>query len=95
MNVKTKEIPKWANFSPNDDQSGVGSGDGACRVSKSHNIRKKYSEKDLKELRARYPDMNDKEFRENYAYYDWGSGLGMKFEGGKLTYLTLSVAETN
>jgi hypothetical protein len=52
-------------------------------------------QKDLKELRARYPDMRDKEFRENYTYYDWGSGLGMKFEGGKLTYLTLSVAETN
>jgi hypothetical protein len=60
----------------------------------SLHVNKKYSEKALKELRSRYLDMSDEEFRKNYTYYDWSSGLDMKFEKGKLTYLAVSEAET-
>jgi hypothetical protein len=58
-------------------------------------IRKKTSPKDLKEARERNPEMSEKDFQSNYAYYDLGTGVVAKFLDSKLTYLAVSKVESN
>lgn len=61
----------------------------------SVHVRKKTSLEDLKKLRRLYPQLSDKEFHENWDYYDLSEGIAAKFANGKLTYLSVSKAETN
>ena len=56
---------------------------------------KKLTEEELKLVRKNHPDISDEELHRNYESYDWSAGLDFKFEDSKLTFLAVSVAETN
>jgi hypothetical protein len=58
-------------------------------------VKKKTSPQDLKEARERNPEMSEKDFQENYGYYDLGTGVDAKFIDSKLTYLAVSKVESN
>lgn len=61
----------------------------------SLHITKKLTEGELKLVRKRHPEITDEELHKNYESYDWSAGLDFKFEDSKLTFLAVSVAETN
>jgi hypothetical protein len=57
-------------------------------------IRKKTSETDLKRMRQQHREMSDKEFNDNYAFYDLTAALVLKFKDSKLAYFAVSKLET-
>jgi hypothetical protein len=61
----------------------------------SFSVKKKTSLENLKEAKQRHPEMSEKDFQENYAYYSLGAGVHAKFVGSKLTYLAVSRVESN
>jgi len=56
--------------------------------------RKKTSEVDLKKLRQQHHEMSDKEFADNYGFYDLTTELVLKFKDSKLAFLAVSKLET-
>jgi hypothetical protein len=52
--------------------------------------RKKTSEAGLKRLRQQQREMSDKEFSDNYAFYDLTAVIVLKFKDSKLAYLVVS-----
>ncbi len=52
--------------------------------------RKRTSEADLKRLRQQEREMSDKEFTDNYAFYDLTAVIVLKFKDSKLAYLAVS-----
>ncbi|HYK39291.1 MAG TPA: hypothetical protein VEU98_04665 [Candidatus Eremiobacteraceae bacterium] len=58
-------------------------------------VRKKTSAQDLKEARERNPDMNDRDFQENFGYYNLGARVTAKFVNSRLAYLAVSKVESN
>src|ERR1700686_984906 len=56
--------------------------------------RKKTSQADLKRLRQEHHEMSDKEFSDNYAFYDLTAEIVLKFKDSKLAYLAVSKLET-
>ena len=58
-------------------------------------VRKKTSEADLKRIRQQHREMSDKEFIDNYAFYDLTAMIVMRFKDSKLNYLAVSELETN
>jgi len=57
-------------------------------------VRKKTSEADLKRIRQQHREMSDKEFIDNYAFYDLTAMIVMRFKDSKLNYLAVSELET-
>jgi hypothetical protein len=55
---------------------------------------KKSSALDLKKAREKYPNMNEKEFHENYDYYDVSFYIVAKFSSSRLVYIGLSKSDT-
>jgi len=51
--------------------------------------------KDRVEARRSHPDLTDQDFEAGYGSYDWGAGRHAKFTNSKLTFLSLSMSETN
>ena len=58
-------------------------------------VKKKTSAEDLKEARRLHPEMNEKDFLENYGTYDLGEEIRAKFVDSKLVYLAVLKVETN
>jgi hypothetical protein len=56
--------------------------------------RKKTSEVDLKRIRQQHSEMSDKEFADNYAFYDLTAMIVMRFKDSRLNYLAVSELET-
>ena len=56
--------------------------------------REKTSPVDLSEFRARYPDMNEKEFQDNFGFYDRSVYIDARFVDSKLNFLAVSKSET-
>ncbi len=56
---------------------------------------KKLTEEELKLVRKNHPEISDEELHRNFESYDWSVGLDFKFEDSKLTFLAVSLAETN
>ncbi|MGA3343961.1 MAG: hypothetical protein ABSC76_03740 [Terracidiphilus sp.] len=56
--------------------------------------RKETSPEELSRFRKGNPDMSEKEFQENYRYYDITVFIRLKFVRSKLTYLAISESET-
>jgi hypothetical protein len=59
----------------------------------SFSVRKKTSAEDLKQARQHNPDLSEKDFQENYGFYDLNAGICARFEHSKLTYLAVSKSE--
>jgi hypothetical protein len=60
----------------------------------SFSVQKKMSEKELKDLQKYHTEMTDKEFHQNYDYYNLGMGFTAKFVDSKLTYLGVTRVES-
>jgi hypothetical protein len=61
----------------------------------SLHVRKRLSAEERIEARRSHPDLTDKEFESDYGSYDWSAGIDAKFTNAKLTFLSVSMAETN
>ena len=57
-------------------------------------IRKKTSAADLKKVREYYSNLGDKEFHENYDFYDLSVYIIAKFQNDRLVYLGVSKSDT-
>lgn len=64
------------------------------RLSYYLHARKKTSEADLKRIRQQHHEMSDKEFTDNYAFYDLTAMIVVRFKDSKLNYLAVSELET-
>jgi hypothetical protein len=58
------------------------------------NISVKSTSEELKRARTYAPDMNEKEFQENYGQRDFSTYIEARFKEGKLYYLAVSQGET-
>jgi hypothetical protein len=58
-------------------------------------VRKKASPEQLIRLREYHMQLSDKDFHNNYDFYDLGAAFVAKFVDSKLTYFSASYAETN
>jgi hypothetical protein len=56
--------------------------------------RKKTSEADFKRVREQHREMSDKEFTDNYGFYDLTAMIVMRFKDSKLNYLGVSELQT-
>jgi hypothetical protein len=56
--------------------------------------RKKTSPAELKEWRKQQSQMSDREFTDNYEFYDLSVGIVLKFVNSKLTYISISKSAT-
>ena len=56
--------------------------------------RKKTSAAELKEWRKRQPELSDKEFMDDYEFYDLSVGIVLKFRKSRLTYISISKSAT-
>jgi hypothetical protein len=61
----------------------------------SLHVTKKLSAKERIEARRSNPNLSDKDFQANYGSYDWSAGIDAKFTNSKLTFLSISMSETN
>jgi hypothetical protein len=57
-------------------------------------IRKKSSAAEMKKAREYYSNLSDKEFHENYDFYDLSVYIVAKFKDGRLVYLGVSKSDT-
>jgi hypothetical protein len=57
-------------------------------------IRKRFTESDLKRLRQFHPDLSDRELHESYDFYDFTAHIVAKFASSKLVYLGVLESET-
>ena len=57
-------------------------------------VKKKLPPGQLRDLRKANPEMSDEEFYKNYSTYDSGGGVLVRFENGKVVYLSVSRSET-
>jgi len=56
--------------------------------------KEKASKEDLKRTREQYPELSEKDFHDNYDFYDLGAFVDARFRDGKLTYLAVLRTET-
>jgi hypothetical protein len=61
----------------------------------SLHVTKKLSAKERVEARRYHADLTDEDFEANYGSYDWSAGIDAKFTDSKLTFMSVSTAETN
>jgi len=59
-----------------------------------NHLRKKTSAENLNKRRKQNPDMSDKDFHENYDYYDLTTYIEARFANSRLSYLAVSKSET-
>ncbi len=60
----------------------------------SLNVRKKNSPEELRRLRENSPQLSDRDFHNNYDFYDLGAAFFAKFVDSKLTYYSASTGKT-
>jgi hypothetical protein len=65
------------------------------RLIYSRSIRKRNSPRELKRLRQYHSGISEKEFHEEYDFYDLNVYIEARFSRSKLIYLGLSMSETN
>jgi hypothetical protein len=56
--------------------------------------KEKASKEDLERTREQYPELSEKDFHDNYDFYDLGVFIDARFRDGKLTYLGVLKTET-
>ncbi|MGB9337286.1 MAG: hypothetical protein WCB14_19910 [Candidatus Acidiferrales bacterium] len=61
----------------------------------SFHLRKRNTLEDLRRLREKYPQMNDKDFHANYDFYDLDAALCARFRNSRLIYISADRGESN
>ncbi len=58
-------------------------------------VRKQVPATELEKLRSAHPELSEKDFKDNYALYDLNAGALLRLADSKVTYIAITMSETN
>ncbi len=58
-------------------------------------VRKQVPATELEKLRSAHPELPEKDFKDNYVLYDLNAGAVFRLADSKVTYVAITMSETN